>query len=121
MNGLTPNSADNGTDKQLYMEITGTIMRAAHSCRPDLAHGARSLACRMQAPTSSDNTIAAKRMLRYLAGTKEVGILFGKNKKQVNGVVDDSTGRYEQEIQACAYADADWPMIKQIENLLLVG
>jgi hypothetical protein len=49
---------------------------------------------------------AAERVLRYLAGTKEVGLVFGSH----NGDhVGDSRGRRAQvQVDVCAFADADW-------------
>ena len=45
-------------------------------------------------------------MLRYLAGTKEVGLVFGSR----NGdTVGDSRGRSARvQVDVCAFADADW-------------
>ena len=77
------------TDRQRYMEITGTLMYAAISTRPDIAHAVHYLASHMQQPTQR-HMLAAERVLRYLAGTKEVGLLFGSR----NGdTVGDSRGR----------------------------
>ena len=50
--------------------------------------------------------LAAERVLRYLSGTREVGLVFGS----CNGAtVGDSRGRAAQvQVDVCAYADADW-------------
>jgi Reverse transcriptase (RNA-dependent DNA polymerase)/Chromo (CHRromatin Organisation MOdifier) domain len=90
---------------QRYMEITGTVMYAAISTRPDTAHAAHYLASNMQAPTVR-HMQAAERVLRYLAGTKDVGLVFGSR----NGdTVGDSRGRKAQvQVDVCAFADADW-------------
>ena len=63
------------------------------------------LASNMQAPTQR-HMQAAERVLRYLAGTKDVGLVFGSR----NGdVVGDSRGRNAQvQVDVCAFADADW-------------
>src|SRR3954452_16463724 len=61
----------------------------------------------MQAPTEADMT-AAKRVLRYLAGTKEVGLLFGANSHAGGLASGDSRGHTKQMLSVCAYADADW-------------
>ena len=94
-------------DRQRYMEITGTMMYAAHAARPDIAHAAYRLACHMQAPTERD-MIAAKRVLRYLAGTKEVGLLFGARSYAGGTQGGHSRGHAKQLVDVCAYADADW-------------
>lgn len=92
-------------DRQRYMEMTGTLMYAAISTRPDIAHAVHYLASHMQAPTQR-HMQAAERVLRYLAGTKEVGLVFGSR----NGpTVGDSRGRRAQvQVDVCAFADADW-------------
>jgi hypothetical protein len=70
-------------DTQRYMEMTGTLMYAAISTRPDIAHAVHYLASHMQSPTRR-HMLAAERVLRYLAGTKEVGLVFGsRNGEQV--------------------------------------
>jgi hypothetical protein len=96
---------DTPTNVQRYMEITGTLMYAAISTRPDIAHAVHYLASNMQAPTLR-HMQAAERVLRYLAGTKDVGLVFGSR----NGdTVGDSRGRKaEVQVEVCAFADADW-------------
>lgn len=82
------------TDLKLYQEKVGTLLYAAISTRPDIAFTVNKLAQSMQAPTVSHAT-ACDRVLRYLAGTKSAGLLFGRNS---NAKV----------ISVSAYADADW-------------
>ena len=95
---------DQPDDRQLFMEMTGTLMYAAISCRPDISHAVHALASAMQAPTER-HMVAAKRVLRYLAGTKEVGLVFGSR----NGsAVSDSRGWTTLPVDVCAFADADW-------------
>lgn len=98
-------SLDTPADRQRYMEITGTLMYAAISTRPDIAHAVHYLASNMQAPTDR-HMQAAERVLRYLTGTKEIGLVFGSR----NGdAVGDSRGRRAQvQVDVCAFADADW-------------
>ena len=61
------------TEQQRYMEITGTLMYAGISTRPDISHAVHRLASHMQAPTRQ-HMLDAERCLRYLAGTKEIGL-----------------------------------------------
>ena len=98
-------SLDKPADRQRYMEMTGTLMYAAISTRPDIAHAVHYLASNMQAPTQR-HMQAAERVFRYLAGTKEVGLVFGSR----NGdTVGDSRGRRAQvQVDVCAFSDADW-------------
>jgi len=92
-------------DKQLFQEMVGTLMYSAVSCRPDIAHAVQVLARSMQAPTQQ-HLQAAKRVFRYLAGTKSVGLIFGSR----NGdTVADSRGRDNSlRLDVCCFADADW-------------
>ena len=90
-------------DRQLYMEMVGTVMYPAISCRPDIAHAAQKLAQAMQNPTQED-MLAAKRVFRYLAGTKDIGLIFGSRSDKVL----DTRGRNHFRLDVCAFADADW-------------
>ena len=83
-------------DRQRYMELIGTLMYPSISTRPDIANAARSLAQHMQHPKRR-HEVAAERVLRYLAGTKGLGLLFGR--KRLNGTDD---------MNIMAYGDADW-------------
>jgi hypothetical protein len=96
---------DKPADKQRFMEITGTLMYAAISSRPDIAHAVHYLAANMVAPTAR-HMQAAERVLRYLAGGKEIGLVFGSR----NGdAIGDSRGHGTQvQVDVCAFADADW-------------
>jgi hypothetical protein len=80
-------------------------MYAAISSRPDIAHAVHYLASNMVAPTAR-HMQAAERVLRYLAGTKDIGLVFGAR----NGdAVGDSRGHSTQvQVDVCAFADADW-------------
>ena len=73
----------------------GTLLYAAISTRPDIAFAVNQLTQHMQAPTVRDAQ-ACDRVFRYLAGTKNLGLLFGRN------------ARAERSCAVSAYADADW-------------
>jgi len=85
------------TELKLYQEKVGTLLYAAISTRPDIAFDVNRLAQRMQAPTVADAQ-ACDRVFRYLAGTKNFGLLFGRHTSE-----SQST-----ELCVSAYADADW-------------
>jgi hypothetical protein len=91
-------------DRQRFMEITGTLMYAAISTRPDIAHAVYYLACNMLAPNQL-HMAAAERVLRYLAGTKELGLVFGSRNDSIAG---DSRGRQQLQMDVHAFSDADW-------------
>ena len=95
---------DAPADRDRYMEIAGTCIYAAVSTRLDCAHAGYALACHMQAPTRRDMQ-AAERLLRYLAGTRDIGLVFGSRN---GGTVGDSRGRLNLQVDVCAFADADW-------------
>lgn len=90
-------------DVKQYQEMVGTLMYSAVSCRPDISHAVQQLAQAMQAPTSRD-VLAAKRVFRYLQGTKDVGLVFGSR----CGQLMDTQGRNPFRVDVCAFADADW-------------
>ena len=96
-------------DRQRYMELVGTLMYAAVSTRPDIAHAVFYLASNMLAPTVQHQA-AADRVLRYLAGTRGLGLIFGSRS---GGALGDSRGYQKQEVDVCAFADADWANTKK--------
>ena len=87
-----------------YQELVGSLLYAAISTRPDIAYAVNRLTRQMQAPLQR-HWIAAQRVLRYLGGTKQVGLWFGRSnwrgqqqqRQQHNGMADIH-----------AYSDADW-------------
>ena len=83
-------------DAQRYMELVGTLLYAAICTRPDIARAVMVLTRHMKEPLRR-HEYAAERVLRYLAGTKEVGLVFGNSATHVSG-----------EAEVLAYADADW-------------
>jgi hypothetical protein len=94
-------------DLQLFQEMVGTLMYAAVSCRLDIAHAVHALASEMQAPTGH-SMLAARRVLRYLAGSKDIGLVFGA---LAGGKAAASETRGQQataQVDVSAYADADW-------------
>ncbi|CAN0071865.1 unnamed protein product, partial [Phaeothamnion confervicola] len=58
-----------------YQSLVGSLMYAAYVTRLDVANAVRVLARFMQGPTEQ-HWLAAKRVLRYLAGTRGLGIEF---------------------------------------------
>jgi hypothetical protein len=97
-------------ERQLYMEKVGTIMYGSIATRLETAYAAHSLASKMQAPTRRD-MIAADRTLRYWAGTKDVGLIFGSRNGPTIG--DSRRHRTEYHVDVCGFADADWANSKE--------
>lgn len=69
-----------------YAELVGSLLYLATTTRPDIAFAAGVLARFMSAPENS-HWVAAKGVLRYLAGTRDEGITFG-NEQQLQGYTD---------------------------------
>jgi hypothetical protein len=88
----TSEQASVEADKKLFMQFLGSVMFLAIGTRPDLSYTISYLSRALQQPTVG-HWIAAKHMLRYLSGSKNVGLIYTKNKKF-------------PDIQI--YADADW-------------
>ena len=83
-----------GSDKKLYHEITGALMFVMTTCRPDLGHAVNARARRMNRPRVCDLR-AARHVLRYLQGTRRLGIVFRfKPSAEQRGLV--------------AYSNSDW-------------
>jgi len=82
------------SDIKRYQEVTGALMYTMTTCRPDIAHAVNMLARRMTTPRVCDLD-SARRVLRYLKGTRRHGLLFRfKEDGRFPGLV--------------AYADSDW-------------
>ena len=81
--------ANKALDQPLYQSVVGSLMYLATCTRPDIAYAVGMLARFSSKPNQSHWT-AAKRVLRYLRGTVNFGIL------------------YRGESGVLGYSDADW-------------
>jgi len=79
-----------GTSSKEYMSIVGSLLYAAMVTRPDIAYAVQVLGRHMQS-ANDDHMAAAKKVLRYLQGTKSMGIMYRAGDTKLVG-----------------YADADW-------------
>lgn len=79
--GLKLNKDDGGkkVNSTLYKQIVGNLMYLA-ATRPDIMHAVSVISRYMECPTEI-HLLAAKRILRYLQGTKEFGLFFKKGEK----------------------------------------
>lgn len=75
-----------------YMSLVGSLLYAAMVTRPDIAYAVQALGRHLQA-SGPEHWMAAKRVLRYLKGTRDMGIVYG--------LTDDS-------LELHGYCDADW-------------
>ena len=78
-------------DQTMYQSMVGTLLYAATTTRPDIAHAVSVVAKFSSAPTAAHLT-AVKRIFRYLKATKHVGLCYEKT----------ATGGLS------GYSDADW-------------
>jgi hypothetical protein len=76
-----------------YMKLVGSLLYVALVTRPDIAFAVQSLGKHLQA-ASTEHWIAAKHVLRYLKGTREIGLRYTGN----------TTGSFT----LIGYADADY-------------
>lgn len=74
-----------------YRQLIGSLMYLAVVTRPDLAYTVTTLSKFLNSPTN-EHWNAGKRVLRYLAGTTDVGITYGHNRST----------------ELIAYSDVDW-------------
>lgn len=89
--GTLSRSKDAGPSRD-YMSLVGSLLYAAMVTRPDIAYAVQALGRHLQSSTDEHFT-AAKRVLRYLKGTKDLGLKFGL---------------CASEATIKGYADADW-------------
>jgi len=69
-------------DLKLYQGMIGSIMNAMLCTRPDIAFAVEQLSQYASKPTNA-HVQAAKRVLRYLQGTQDVGLNFSKHKAEI--------------------------------------
>jgi len=73
--------------KPPYRELIGALLYLAVATRPDVAHAA-SLLSQFNECFGKTHWIAAKRVLRYLKGTANLGIVFRRDRQALEGFVD---------------------------------
>ena len=72
---LVDTSGEDAVDEKAYRTLVGSLQWLANSTRPDIAWAVNQLAKYSSSPTHT-HQLAAKRVLRYLAGTSSLGIKF---------------------------------------------
>ena len=78
---------------QNYSAAIGSLQYAANSTRPDIAHAVGMAARDTQSPTT-ESILRVKRIFRYLAGTKLLGLVYSPSSSPA--------------LVLTAYTDADW-------------
>ena len=84
-------SEDECVDQQLYQSAIGSLLYLSVSTRPDITYAVSTLARFSSSPTQQHWT-ALKRVMRYLKGTTNYGIMYNKKGSQ----------------ECICYSDADW-------------
>eukprot|EP00170_Pyropia_yezoensis_P003780 contig_15832_g3791 len=74
-----------------FAELVGSLMYLTNQTRPDVAYAVGKLARRMSSPTEADWR-AAKGVLRYLQGTRDMGIVYVKGARMEGWVDSDFAG-----------------------------
>jgi hypothetical protein len=85
------------TNISWYQSVVGSLMYLCIGTRPDLAFAVGTLAKFMSAP-SEHHAIAAKRVLRYLSGTQDLGLTYNGNRKDLDVLTGYSDADYAQDI-----------------------
>lgn len=81
---------DTATDKP-YREVVGSLLYLASCTRPDIAYVVGVLS-RFVAKPSNEHWAVAKRVLRYLRGTTDLGITYGPTSTSLEGFSDSDLG-----------------------------
>ena len=91
--------------KHIPMEnIVGSLLYAALCTRPDIAHAVNIISRFMKTP-GKKHWIAAKHIVRYLKGTKTLGLTF---KKQVTTNNNSENNNDNTCLNMIGYSDSDW-------------
>ena len=85
---------DQSVDQGEYLRIVGSLMYAALGTRPDICYAVAALSAYNHDPWMV-HLKAAKRVLRYLRGTKSLGLHFSGSSEEKGGPL-------------VGYSDADW-------------
>lgn len=83
---------ETGVDVSEYRQLVGSMLYAAMMTRPDIGFAIQALSRHLHNP-GKEHWVAAKRVLRYLSGTKDLGIKYGAR---------------DQGTRLIGYSDSDW-------------
>jgi hypothetical protein len=91
-------SSVNAGDHELYHAIVGGLLYLACWSRPDIALAVSELSSFVSSPCHA-HLLAAKHLLRYLNGTKELGMVYSK---------PGNSGPMDTAYLLWGYVDLDW-------------
>jgi hypothetical protein len=93
-----------------FRSVVGSLYYVANATRPDIYNAVRGIAGNQESPTKGD-WLAAKRILRYLNGTRSLGLCFGKGGVCAGGATQISNDERDETDPSGAligYCDASW-------------
>jgi hypothetical protein len=91
------------SDHKLFQKMVGTVMYLMLQTRPDIAFAVQWLSRAMQSPTI-EHLNAAKNLLRYLGGSKDLAICYSPTKKDiVNTLLEGADS-----LQLVGFSDSDY-------------
>ena len=76
----TPKNEEKKVDKELYQSIVGVLNYLQQASRPDITLATNQL-CRYASNPGPQHMVAAKRVLRYLRATTNVGLTYAGGDK----------------------------------------
>jgi transposase InsO family protein len=76
-------------NERLFKQLIGSLIYLSNSTRPDICFSVNQLARNMQKPRMEDWK-SGKRILRYLQGTKDIKLIYSKEKSELCGFSDAS-------------------------------
>ena len=82
---------DTSVDQQLYQSAVGSLLYLSVATRPDITYAVSNVA-RFCAKPTNQHWVAVKRIFRYLKGTQQYGLLYGKSNSN----------------NCVGFSDADW-------------
>jgi len=101
------NDSDGGgapADRERYMEVVGTLLYAMVTTRLDIAYAVHVLTRHTKDPKQR-HMEAAERVLRYLTGQKDTGLVFGEDGTRA---VTTAAGMKADRQKLTAWCDADY-------------
>ena len=84
---------DDVCSQEMYQVVFGSLLYLSNKTRPDIAFAVTSAAC-FCASLTKEHWTAVKRILHYLNGSQQLGLLY-----KANTLSEEITG----------FSDADWP------------
>jgi len=91
VHGLVLGDGERLEEPNRYAELVGSLLFLANQTRPDNAFAVGRLAMRMAIPTEKDMA-AAKAVVRYLKGTKDMGLVYGRAERLAGWADSDWAG-----------------------------